>query len=134
MHNDKHEGPMVQLMACWVHTKPEFLNDEKLLRELINEFVRKLEMTVLIPTLAVRVPTVNYIDPLTNQVPKGTDFGLTMFTVISESHIAIHTWPKYGKAWLEIVSCKPFKDETVRAIVFKFLPNCIVEVKHASSN
>ena len=134
MHNDKSRGPMVQLMACWVHTKPEFLNDEKLLRDLLNELIVKLEMTVLIPTLAVRVPTVNYIDPLTKNVPKETDFGLTMFTVISESHLAIHTWPKYGKAWLEIVSCKPFKDEIVRAAVFKFLPNCMVEVKHASSN
>jgi S-adenosylmethionine decarboxylase len=115
---------MIQLMAVWVKTDPTFLCDEELLRDMLEELVVKLNMTVLVPTIAVRVPTVNYTDTITGKQPKSTDSGLTLFTVISESHLAIHTWPKIRKAWIEIVSCKPFKEQLVGNILCKYFPGC----------
>ena len=115
---------MMQLMAVWVKTDPKFLCNEEMLRDLLKELIIKLDMTVLVPTIAVRVPTVNYTDTVTGRKPKDTDSGLTLFTVISESHLAIHTWPEFSKAWVEVASCKAFKEQLVGNILCKYFPGC----------
>ena len=115
---------MIQLMAVWVKTNQKFLSNEEMLRDLLKELVIKLNMTVLVPTIAVRVPTVNYTDTVTGNQPKDTDSGLTLFTVISESHLAIHTWPKHNKAWVEVASCKAFNESLVEKILYKYFPDC----------
>jgi S-adenosylmethionine/arginine decarboxylase-like enzyme len=120
----KDKGPMIQLMAVWVYADPKFLLNEDMLRDLIKELIVKLDMTVLVPTIGVRVPTTNYMDTVSGRQPIGSDQGLTMFTVISESHLAIHTWPQFQKAWVEVVSCKRFDEATVENVLYKYFPGC----------
>lgn len=120
----KNKDPVVQLKATWVKTNPAFLMNEEMLRDLMEELVVALDMTVLIPTLSVKVPALRYIDPVTGKQPKETDFGLTLITVISESHISIHTWPNHEKAWVEVVSCKLFDEDIVDNILYKYFPGC----------
>jgi S-adenosylmethionine/arginine decarboxylase-like enzyme len=31
--------------------------------------------------------------------------GLTGLVLLAESHAAIHTWPEYGAAWVELATC-----------------------------
>lgn len=31
--------------------------------------------------------------------------GLTGLVLLAESHAAIHTWPEYGVAWVELATC-----------------------------
>lgn len=33
--------------------------------------------------------------------------GISLFVIISASHISIHTWPEYGFLSLDIFSCRP---------------------------
>jgi len=127
MPEDKAKGPVVQLMATWVHTTPQFLTSEEMLRDLLKELVVKLGMTVLVPTIGVRVPTDNYVDQVSGRSPLESDLGLTLFTVISESHISVHTWPQFSKAWVEVVSCKLFDESVVENVLYKFFPSCELE-------
>jgi S-adenosylmethionine/arginine decarboxylase-like enzyme len=127
MKEDNRVGPVVQLMAIWVYTDPKFLSNEEMLRDFLEELVIKLNMTVLIPTIGVRVPTANYIDPVSGHSSKESDRGLTLFTVISESHLSIHTWPEFSKAWFEVVSCKPFEESVVEDILYWYFPGCELE-------
>ena len=121
---DMGKGPVVQLMAIWVHTSPLWLMDEALFRDLFKELIIKLNMTVLVPTIGVRVPTVNYTDTVSGRQPTESDFGLTMFTIISESHIAAHTWPQFEKAWFEVASCKKFDESVVENVLYSYFPGC----------
>ena len=41
-----------------------------------------------------------------------TDWGLSGFVIIAESHIAIHTYPSLGFATLDVFSCREFDCET----------------------
>lgn len=36
------------------------------------------------------------------------DHGFTGMVLIAESHISVHTYPKTGKVFIDIFSCKPF--------------------------
>lgn len=40
--------------------------------------------------------------------------GISITSVILESHIALHTWPEYHTLMFNIVSCKPFDCYRVR--------------------
>jgi S-adenosylmethionine/arginine decarboxylase-like enzyme len=124
---EKTKGPVVQLMATWVKAHPSFLVHEEMLRDLLEELIVALDMTVLVPTLSVKVPALRYVDPVTGRAPNNKDFGLTLFTVISESHLAIHTWPDHQKAWVEVASCKLFEESIVEEILRKFFPGCELE-------
>jgi len=39
--------------------------------------------------------------------------GMTGIVVIGESHVAIHTWPELGKAWVEFATCGDIKQAEV---------------------
>jgi len=34
-------------------------------------------------------------------------YGVTGFVLLSESHLAVHTWPEYGYVSLDVYSCGP---------------------------
>lgn len=55
--------------------------------------------------------------------------GLSVIITISESHIAIHTWPEIGKADLEIVSCgkKSKQFDTLNFILKNIKPKKITK-------
>jgi S-adenosylmethionine/arginine decarboxylase-like enzyme len=49
--------------------------------------------------------------------------------MIAESHVAMHTWPHFNKAFLEIASCKEYDSEIVINTVKRYFPNCEVQAK-----
>jgi S-adenosylmethionine/arginine decarboxylase-like enzyme len=49
-----------------------------------------------------RVDGVTILGTLKHDFPGG---GMTGLVVLGESHAAIHTWPEFGKAWVELVTC-----------------------------
>jgi len=66
----------------------EILNDEKTITKLFVEAARKAKATVV------------------EQVfHKFNPHGVSGVVVISESHLAVHTWPEYGYAAVDVFTC-----------------------------
>ncbi len=65
----------------------------------------------------------NYADK-NGKIPSEEDSGYSFVTLIAESHICIHTWDKFGKAFLEIASCKRFNIGAVETSIKKSFPGC----------
>src|SRR5690349_21148200 len=55
------------------------------------------------------------------------NLGVSAFVVISESHVALHTWPEYRYAHVDIITCSEKTDfEAFRqALLTEFIPNTI---------
>lgn len=64
-----------------------YLSDPQLMEELLIEAARKAELTI------VASKTHNFIP------------GVTSLVIVGESHLAIHTWPEYGYAALDVFVC-----------------------------
>jgi S-adenosylmethionine decarboxylase len=77
--------------------QPEILSDEKLLLRLLYELPEHIKMH------RISVPMITAVSS------EKTDYvGYSGFVLISESHIAFHTWPEHFLCELTIVSCKSF--------------------------
>jgi len=68
----------------------EILIDEKLLRGIVIE--------------AVDVAGATLIDIKSWRV-EGEKGGVSVIALVSESHVAIHTWPEYGYATIDVYTC-----------------------------
>lgn len=66
------------------------LKDEGFLRNLVVD--------------AVKVAGANLIDVKLWRV-EGEKGGVSVIALVSESHIAIHTWPEYGYATIDVYTC-----------------------------
>ncbi|MEX2395146.1 MAG: adenosylmethionine decarboxylase [Actinomycetota bacterium] len=64
------------------------LNDAPLLEKALKETVEAVDGTLL-DTRVVQFPV----------------HGVTGVAIISESHVAVHTWPEYGYAAVDIFTC-----------------------------
>lgn len=119
------KNPIIQIMAVWISSAELFMQEVRL-RDFLDELVLALNMTVIMPTMGVRLPIKgNYKDHRGNK-PDEEDCGHSMVVLISESHIAIHTWPKFNRAFLDIVSCKDFNEEVVKVLIEKYFPNSTI--------
>jgi S-adenosylmethionine decarboxylase len=122
-------GPSVQVMAIWIYENCEnVFENTRILGRFIDELVLKLDMTVIMPTVFMRLPINNYKD-INGLTPDPNDNGISLVTMISESHIAMHTWPSYSKAFLEIASCKPYDVEYVIDTINHFFPFAEIDYK-----
>jgi S-adenosylmethionine decarboxylase len=65
--------------------------DPALLRELLYNIAARLNLRVLDEKLHQFEPR-----------------GVTGVLLLSESHIAVHSWPEHGYAIVELLTCKPF--------------------------
>ncbi|MBD3310146.1 deoxyhypusine synthase [Candidatus Woesearchaeota archaeon] len=77
----------------------KLLDDEKVIRQVLEELVPLLEMKKLSEPVVKRG---------SNQDPER---GITGFVIIEESHISIHTYPEKGYVAADIFSCKEFDSE-----------------------
>ncbi len=68
--------------------KPDVLNNSDIIRRMLKK----------VSILANLTPIFCKIHPFPSQ-------GLTGYIILTESHIAIHTWPEYGFATLDIQTC-----------------------------
>jgi S-adenosylmethionine decarboxylase len=77
---------------------PERLQDESLVHELLDEYPDAIGMTKISEPFVYRYTT--------GSVP--TDWGVSGFVLIAESHISVHTFPDRGYLNVDIFSCKEF--------------------------
>ncbi|MDJ0624774.1 MAG: adenosylmethionine decarboxylase [Candidatus Caenarcaniphilales bacterium] len=96
--------------------KKDDLGNKDLLKNILEEFPEKLDMTIIMP------PKVMHYDG--GEIPE--DSGTSGFVIIAESHIAIHTFPEKGFFTLDIFSCKPFDiDAAIDFVKQKYEPEYI---------
>ena len=58
-----------------------------------------------------------------------TPKGITGFAVVSESHIAVHTWPEYRYVGVDIFSCKPINLDTVLNTLNGRIPGAVYDYR-----
>mgnify|MGYP001024349442 FL=1 len=73
---------------------PEVLRDEAALITIVKEAV-KVANAILLSIGSYRF---------------GPGGGLTVFAVVAESHISIHTWPEHGFATVDVYTCGDHTD------------------------
>jgi S-adenosylmethionine decarboxylase len=73
---------------------PEVLRDEAALITIVKEAV-KVANAILLSIGSYRF---------------GPEGGLTVFAVVAESHISIHTWPEHGFATVDVYTCGDHTD------------------------
>lgn len=87
------------------------LANKKFVIEAMKEIANVLEMKVIKKLVHVFRP------------------GLSVIFLIAESHVAFHSWPEYGMADIEIVTCKESSDlkKALKIIVEKFKPKRVIK-------
>jgi len=73
------------------------LTSEEVVREFLDLCPQAIGMTKIAPPHVCR-----YMGP------EPTDWGISGFVLIAESHISIHTFPARRLLWADIFSCRPF--------------------------
>jgi len=100
-----------QILVEFYQCNPDILKDCKLIEQYMVEACIKGQATVVTQTFHEFSP-----------------FGVSGVVVIAESHVAIHTWPEYGYAAVDIFTC----GETIQPwILYKYLEDKF-QSKHAS--
>jgi len=102
--NLKKERPLIEHFIIEVYGV-----DSKLLRKckdtlpLVNRFIERARLKVV------------------NKIHHDfKPFGNTMVFVLSNSHLAIHTWPEFGFIHFDLLSCKEFKNtSSLKNIIFE---------------
>ena len=78
----------LQILADLYECDPEALDDEDLIRESMIEAARRCGATIVAHNFHQFIP-----------------YGVSGVVVIAESHLAIHTWPEYGYAAIDLFTC-----------------------------
>ncbi len=78
----------IQILAEFYECSPELLKDEQYIAKAMNE-------ACVIGKATVVTSTFHSFSP----------FGVSGVVVIAESHVAIHTWPEYAYAAVDIFTC-----------------------------
>ena len=94
---------LIDLYGC----SSDLLNDKELIESILNQAAKVANATVV-----------------TSNIHQFSPFGVSGVLVISESHIAIHTWPEHKFAAIEFFRCSSkFKIELAKKyILSKFNP------------
>lgn len=100
-------GPhlMLDLNEC----NSEILNDLDACFKLLNELPEMIGMTKI---------TQPYVFRYSGLIPE--DEGITGVTVIAESHISLHTYPRKDFVFVDLFSCKPFDVERAKDYIVQF--------------
>ena len=90
--------PQMHLVMDGYGADAHRLQDESLVRELLDTYPDAIGMTKI-------------SEPLVHRYTEGrvpTDWGVSGFVLIAESHISVHTFPDRGYLNVDIFSCKTF--------------------------
>lgn len=87
---------------------PQKLADEQLVNALLDQSPSEMGMVKIAPPHVCRY-----------QGSKPSDWGVSGFVLIAESHISVHTFPERGILWADIFSCKPFDGDALVSRVRK---------------
>ena len=85
---------------------PRTLADLELVRALLDRVPLEIGMVKIAPPYVCRY-----------EGSKPSDWGISGFVLIAESHLSVHTFPERGLLWADIFSCKSFDaDRLVDAV------------------
>ena len=84
---------MKHLSARLERCDGDLLNDEKTLSKILEDAAKKIDMTII-----------------KSASHKFNPHGVSVFLLLKESHIAIHSWPELCLLDVEIVSCSSRSD------------------------
>jgi S-adenosylmethionine decarboxylase len=85
---------------------PRRLADLELVRALLDRVPLEIGMVKIAPPYVCRY-----------EGSKPSDWGISGFVLIAESHLSVHTFPERGLLWADIFSCKSFDaDRLVDAV------------------
>ena len=85
---------------------PRRLADLELVRALLDRVPLEIGMVTIAPPYVCRY-----------EGSKPSDWGISGFVLIAESHLSVHTFPERGLLWADIFSCKSFDaDRLVEAV------------------
>ena len=59
--------------------------------------------------------------PQVTTIDDGEYGGVSILALITESHVALHTWPKFGHTWVDIATCGTGIPEKGLDVIRKFL-------------
>ncbi|MBI5228839.1 S-adenosylmethionine decarboxylase [Candidatus Micrarchaeota archaeon] len=82
------------------------LENEQFVRDFLKELPKEIGMKPISKPVVKRIKT-------------KFDEGISGFVMLSESHVSIHTFPKFHSAHLDVFSCKPFDVEEVKKNIEK---------------
>lgn len=88
------------------------LKDLQAIRNLLRDLPKKFKMRPLGNAVVKKVATDHY-----------SDWGVSGFIMLYESHISIHTWPEKGYMAMDVYSCKDFNTQAIIKYLKKFW-NC----------
>jgi S-adenosylmethionine decarboxylase proenzyme len=96
-----HYGPRIShLVAEIFDFDAAALNDGSLMRSVAEKIIHDLSLH------------------LVEMFEGKFELGITVIAVISESHLALHTWPEFGYLHLDLVSCgRPITEEDLAHVV-----------------
>jgi len=100
-------GPhlMLDLNEC----NASILDDLDACFRLLSELPEKIGMTKI---------TQPYVFRYSGLIPE--DGGITGVTIIAESHISLHTYPRKNFVFVDLFSCKPFDVERAKDYIVQF--------------
>ena len=128
------------ILDCKLKNSDIFLNDFKLGINFFNKIIQELDLSLVMPIIRVNFPEYqNFkgIKPFDQQkiinktnymtVDCFTDFdsnkdilgGYSLFGIISESHISIHTFPEQKCFSFDLYSCKLFDHQKLKDLIKK---------------
>lgn len=90
-----------QIIAEFLHCRKEVLNDHETLEAILTEGIRKCGLTFVSITSHCYSP-----------------LGITTIAVISESHVAVHTYPEARHASIDVFTCSPQREITASLLQY----------------
>lgn len=92
--------------------------DTKLIKSFLSELPRKINMSTL-------------CNPVIIEDRKGLEEeqGITGFVILDESHLAIHTYPEKGLAYIDIFSCKEINEKVAKKFILEKFGNVKIKGK-----
>ena len=99
----------------------KILQDEDFLRNLLEDFPSRINMTRISPPYVLRYAGT-----------KSAEWGISGFIFIAESHISVHTFVKDNYVNIDIFSCRDFDaDKAIKDLQDKFqlakLRTCLID-------
>ena len=89
---------MLDLYGC----NPELLADEVFLREVLEEYPNRIDMTKVGPAELRYIKTSSPLDD-----------GYSGFVIIATSHVSLHAWAPYKMVNIDVFSCEEFSVQDV---------------------
>jgi S-adenosylmethionine decarboxylase len=104
---------MLDLYGC----NPELLANETFLREVLEEYPKRINMTKVGPAELRYIKTSSPLDD-----------GYSGFAIIATSHVSLHAWAPYKMINIDVFSCEDFSVKDVVAFACESFQTQDVEV------